>query len=101
VRKLITWLKALVDWAGTAFTLIGWFGGSAWITGIGIAVGGAIWAVVKGVPAPIAIMAGYCTVAGGVVLAMAPVVYRAFSRIAAAPVPHDAAIPQKPNADVW
>ena len=101
MRKLITRLKSLVDWAGTAFTLIGWFGGTAWITGIGIAVGVAIWAVVRGVPVPIAIMAGYCTLAGGVVLAMAPVAYRAFSRIAAAPVPHDAAIPQKPNADVW
>jgi hypothetical protein len=101
VRKLITRLKSLVDWAGTAFTLIGWFGGTAWITGIGIAVGVAIWAVVRGVPVPIAIMAGYCTLAGGVVLAMAPVAYRAFSRIAAAPVPHDAETRQKPNADVW
>jgi len=101
VRKLLAWLKSLVDWAGTAFTLIGWFGGSAWITGIGIAVGGAIWAVVRGVPVPIAIMAGYCTLAGGVVLAMAPLAYRALSRIAAAPVHQDGAPTRKPNPDAW
>jgi hypothetical protein len=101
VRKLIARLKALVDWAGTAFTLIGWFSGTAWITGIGVAVGGAIWAIIIGVPEPIAIMAGYCTLAGGVVLSLSPLAYRAFSRMAAAPIPQASAVPQKPNAAVW
>jgi hypothetical protein len=100
VRKLIAWFKSLVDWAGTvctAYTLIVWLGGAGIVT----AVGGAVWAVVKGVPVPIAIMAGYCTFVGAVVLTLAPLAYRALSRIAAFPVPHDAAAPQKPNAAVW
>lgn len=50
---------------------------------------------------PIAIMASYCTLAGGIVLTMSSLAYRAFSRMAAAPVPHDATTPQKPNAEVW
>ena len=101
MRKFIATLKSLFDWAATAWTVIGWLGGTAWITGIVIAIGGAVWAVVRGVPVPIAIMAGYCTFVGAVVLTLAPLAYRALSRIAAFPVPHDAAAPQKPNATVW
>jgi hypothetical protein len=101
VRTLVARVRSLVDWAGTIWSVIGWLGGTAWITGVGIAVLGAIWAVVKGVPVPIAIMAGYCTFVGAVVLTLAPLAYRALSRIAAFPVPHDAAAPQQPNAAVW
>jgi hypothetical protein len=35
-------------------------------TGVAIAIGGTIWAMLVDVPAPIAIMAGYCTLAGAV-----------------------------------
>jgi hypothetical protein len=101
VRKLIAIVKSLVDWTGTVSLVIGWLGWTAATTGIFAAVGGAIWAVVVGVPAPIAIMAGYCTIAGTVCLALSPLAYRAFSRIASAPVPHDTAVPQKPSAAAW
>lgn len=101
VRKLIAIGKSLIDWAGTAITVVGWLGWTPAVIGIFAAVGGAVWAVVRGVPVPIAIMAGYCTIAGAAVLTVAPLAYRAFSRMAAAPAPHDAAAPQKPNATVW
>jgi hypothetical protein len=101
VRKLIASLKTVVDWTGTVFVVIGWLGWTAAITGIFAAVGGAIWAVVVGVPAPIAIMASYCTLAGGVCLALSPLAYRAFSQMATSPAPHDAAVPQKPSAATW
>jgi hypothetical protein len=42
-------------------------------TGTVLSVGGAIWAVQMGVPYPLAIMAGFCTLAGGVCLAAATV----------------------------
>jgi hypothetical protein len=101
VRKLIAIGKSLIDWGGTAFTVVGWLGWTPAIIGIFAAVGGAIWAVVRGVPVPIAIMAGYCTIAGAVVLTMVPLAYRAFSRMGVAPVPRDAVTSQKPNAAVW
>jgi hypothetical protein len=101
VRKLIAAVKSLVDWAGTAFVVLSWFGWTAAVTGIFTAVGGAVWAVVKGVPVPIAIMAGYCTIAGGVVLALSPLAYRTFSRIATATIPQDGSATPKPNPDVW
>jgi hypothetical protein len=97
VRKVIASVKSLVDWVGTVWTLVGLLGLTAAITGIG----GAIWAFVVGVPTPIAIMAGYCTLAGGVCLALSPLAYRAFSRMATFPAPHDAAVPQKPSAATW
>jgi hypothetical protein len=97
VRKLIAIVKSLVDWAGTGWTVIGLLGLTAAITGIG----GAIWAAIIGVPTPIAIMAGYCTIVGGVYLTVLPLAYRAFSRIATSPAPHDAAVPQKPSAATW
>jgi hypothetical protein len=68
VRKLIAIVKSLVDWAGTVWTVIGLLGLTAAITGIG----GAIGAAIIGVPTPIAIMAGYCTVVGGVYLTVLP-----------------------------
>ncbi len=40
-------------------------------SGVVIAIGGAVWAVLIDVPYPIAIMAGYCTLAGALCLAMA------------------------------
>jgi hypothetical protein len=47
------------------------------ITGAGFAVGGAVWLVHAGLPIPLALMAGYCTLVGAVYFAMAPLAYRA------------------------
>jgi hypothetical protein len=95
LRKLIAIVKSFVDWTQTVWAVVGLLGLTAAITGIG----GAIWAIIIGVPKPIAIMAGYCTIVGGVFLTVFPLAYRAFSRITTSPVP--AAVPQKPNAATW
>jgi hypothetical protein len=50
--------------------------GALLVTGVGLAVGGAVWLVTAGIPLPLALMAGYCTLVGAVYLAMAPFVYR-------------------------
>jgi hypothetical protein len=49
------------------------------LTGVASAIGGSVWAVIIGVPIPIALMAGYCTLVGAVYLAMAPLAYRALA----------------------
>jgi hypothetical protein len=97
VKKLIASLKSVVDWVGTVWTVVALLGLTTAITGIG----GAIWAIIIGVPKPIAIMAGYCTIVGGVYLTVFPLAYRAFSRIVAFPVSSDATVPQKPSAATW
>jgi hypothetical protein len=50
-------------------------------TGILGAIGGGIWAVLIGVPLPIAIMAGYCTFVGAVYLGLAPLMYRVLAQV--------------------
>lgn len=59
------------------------------ITGIGFAVGGAVWLVNAGFPMPLALMAGYCTLVGAVYLAMAPLAYRALVSVPTVKVPFE------------
>jgi hypothetical protein len=73
------WLERFRDafnWGWLAYRIV-------WVlvaTGIASAVGGGVWAVIIGVPMPIALMAGYCTLVGAVYLAMAPLAYRALAQ---------------------
>ncbi|MEA2914183.1 MAG: hypothetical protein QOJ15_6264 [Bradyrhizobium sp.] len=68
-------------------------------TGVLGGIGGAMWAVLTGVPLPIAIMAGYCTVVGAVYLAIAPLAYRVLSQIPKRAVSKKA--PLVPNYTAW
>jgi hypothetical protein len=54
-------------------------------TGVAIAVGGTIWAMLVNVPAPIAIMAGYCTLVGALCATVA-------LRMKSAPAPSEAPV---------
>src|SRR5579871_5010757 len=68
-------------------------------TGVLGSLGGAVWAMLIGVPLPIAIMAGYCTFVGAVYLAIAPLAYRALSE-----VPRRTQVAKKPptpNYSAW
>jgi hypothetical protein len=59
----------------------GWqLSGALGFTGLIGSTGGALWAIVLGVPTPIALMVGYCTLVGAVYLAMAPLAYRALAQ---------------------
>jgi hypothetical protein len=72
------WLGRIKDtwsWGRFAWQLAGALG----ITALATSVGGAVWAVILGVPTPIALMAGYCTLVGAVYLAMVPLAFRALS----------------------
>ncbi|SRR6266849_7026754 len=73
------WLGRIKDtWSWGRFA--GQLAGALGITGLVSSVGGAVWAVVLGVPLPIALMVGYCTLVGAVYLAMAPLAYRALAQ---------------------
>lgn len=67
VRKI----KELYSWYSFAVGVSALF-----LSGAGLAVGGAVWLIKNGIPGPLALMAGYCTLVGAVYLAIAPVVYR-------------------------
>lgn len=74
-------IREAVSWAKTISDLLGWLGWLPAILGILAAIGGGIWAVIIGVPYPIAIMAGYCTLVGAVYLVMAPMAFRALINV--------------------
>jgi hypothetical protein len=69
--RFIRRAKELYSWYSFAVGV-----GTLLVTGVGLAVGGAVWLVTAGIPLPLALMAGYCTLVGAVYLAMAPLAYR-------------------------
>jgi hypothetical protein len=74
--KWLSRVKSTWSWARFAWQLAGFLG----FTGIVGSAAGAAWALVLGVPKPIAFMAGFCTLVGAVYLAMAPLVYRVLAQ---------------------
>ena len=73
--QLLRKAKELWSWYSFAVGV-----GTLFISGVGLAVAGAIWLIKSGIPLPLALMAGYCTVVGAVYLAMAPFAMRALQR---------------------
>jgi hypothetical protein len=73
-------MKPVWDWLG----IIGQLALSLGIAGLLGSVGGVIWAAIIGVPLPIAIMAGYCTLVSAAYVAMAPFLFRAVSQLGTA-----------------
>jgi hypothetical protein len=74
--KRLRQIRDTFNWGLFAYRLVVVLG----LTGVVSAIGGAVWAVIIGVPTPIALMAGYCTLVGAVYLAMAPLAHRALAQ---------------------
>jgi hypothetical protein len=74
--RLIRKAKELYSWYSFATGII-----TLSATGFGLAVGGAVWLVTAGIPLPLAIMAGFCTLVAAIYLAMAPMAYRALRQM--------------------
>jgi hypothetical protein len=72
IPKWLTRIKDTWSWGRFAWQIAAAFG----LTGLVGSVAGAVWAVILGVPLPIALMVGYCTLIGAVYLAMAPLAFR-------------------------
>lgn len=83
-------VKDAHSWFKFVFDVLGYLGLSALVSGLIASIGGGVWAVIKGVPIPIAAMVAYCTLVCGICLTMVPLVLRklaARSPIATAGVP--------------
>jgi hypothetical protein len=94
-------IKDVHSWFKFVFDVLGYLGLSAFISGLIASIGGGAWAVIKGVPIPIAAMAAYCTFVCGVYLMMIPLVLRKLttpaSIVPVAPPAKKQKIPQPPN----
>ena len=73
IREAIAWIAAIGH-------VLGWLGWLSIVTGFAVSVGGAVWAMITGVPIPIAVMAGFCTLVGAVYLMMAPAIFQSLVR---------------------
>lgn len=90
-------IKATWSWAKFAWQLAAFFG----LTGLLASIGGSIWAVILGVPTPVALMVGYCTLVGAVYLAMAPLAYRLLANSSANQVTPNLAAKIAPDYKLW
>jgi hypothetical protein len=73
--KWFSRIKDTWSWGRFAWQLAAALG----LTGFLSSVAGTALAMIQGVPTPIAMMVGYCTLVGAVYLAMAPLAYRALA----------------------
>jgi hypothetical protein len=71
--------KEFWSWLNFIWQILGWLGIASLVSGMGITAIGIAGAVIKGLPWPIILMAGYCTLVGVVYLAMAPLAFKALS----------------------
>jgi hypothetical protein len=96
--KMLRLFKDLIDWGSTIWTVIGALGFASAVAGFAITIGGSIWAVMTGIPLPVALMMGFCTFVMTLYLAMAPMMYRAL--VQARP-PQATKAKVTPNYTVW
>lgn len=81
-----------------AFQRVGPLGAAVIGIGSAISVGGTIWAIALDVPPPIAIMVGYCALAGTACVAVAPLVFRTLT---SAPSTETVVAKTGPNYPAW
>jgi uncharacterized membrane protein YfcA len=92
---LLRRIKDTWSWGRFAWQVAAAFG----LTGLIGSAAGTVWAVIQGVPLPIALMVGYCTLVGAVYLAMAPLAFRALSNSTTS-IPAESA-KTKPDYKTW
>ena len=93
IWQLIKRLKEVWDWLGLAWLLAGFFG----LTGIAISIAGTASAMIFGLPPPFILMAGFCTLAATVCIALAPIAYQSLTRPSSA----EKSVEHKPNYSAW
>lgn len=75
VRAFTTFVRLVV----ALWHVLGWFGFTAAITSIAVAVGGALAAMAQNVSPAIAIMAAFCVFVGGAYLTILPALFKALT----------------------
>jgi hypothetical protein len=68
IWRFLKRLKELWDWLGFAWQFAGFLG----LTGIAVSIGGTVWAMILGLPAPFILMAGFCTFVAAIWIGLAP-----------------------------
>jgi hypothetical protein len=93
--RVVRFLTKIVDLAGTIAVVLGWFGVTSYVVGAIIAIGGAGWALMTGVAAPIAFMGAFCTATAAAYLALLPMAYRTLQRA------QETSPRARPDPEIW
>lgn len=99
--KALDKAKAVWDRVSFVWMVIGWLGFAGLFTGIAASIGGSILAMATGVPIPIVIMAGYCTLVGAVYLGMAPLAYKTLAAASGRGYRNSRDEPPAPDYAAW
>jgi hypothetical protein len=87
---ILEWGRKAIGWAAAVKTVLGWFGLWTAVAGFLVLAGGVIWAALISIPAPLILMAGFCTFAAVCALTLIPGMYRVLSSARAATRPPEA-----------
>jgi hypothetical protein len=79
--RIARWAREAVAWGVAIWHVLGWLGLASLVSGLAISIGGAVWAVIIGIPIPIAAMAAYCTFVGAIYLTFVPAVFRTLGNV--------------------
>lgn len=75
--------------------LVTWFHLWGPLTGLAIAIGGGVWAVMIGVATPIVLMAIFCTITASAYLALVPMAYKVLRKV------EDMPVRVRPDPEIW
>jgi hypothetical protein len=77
ILHLLKRLKEFWDWLGLFWQIASLLG----VAGFAISIGGTVWAMLLGLPAPFIRMGAFCTLVGAVYLTMSPLAYQALKQV--------------------
>lgn len=97
---ILEWGRKAIGWAVAVKTVLGWFGLWTGIVGFFVLACGVIWAALISIPAPLILMAGFCTFAAVCAVTLVPGMYRVLSSARTATKPAEAQRPPLNHA-IW
>jgi hypothetical protein len=101
-KEIVKQAKGLYSWYSFGSNIVGWIVPLGLFSGLGVSVVGVVTAVIKGVPWPITLMAGFSTLLAGTCLVATPLIIRvAMPAMQPVSEPNKTPEPDKPNYDAW
>jgi hypothetical protein len=94
---IIKKVKDFWSWISFFGHIVGWLGLASVFSGVMVAAIGIVGAIIKGLPWPFVLMAGYCTLVGVVYLAMAPIAFQILIAVSRTNQPRFI----RPNYEAW
>jgi hypothetical protein len=93
--------KDLWTWVNFIWHIVGWFGLTTAVSGIGVTIIGVVGAMIKGLPWPFVLMAAYCTLVGVAYLVALSIFIPRLQNGSVAPSKSAKRAPVRPHYEAW